>query len=63
MYSKKELKKWIRDVRQDVLDSDGNYMFYLITPETVEDILVLLDEFEKLLKQKGKKENDVSRSI
>lgn len=59
MRPKDELKKWITDTKKEVLDSENNYMFFLIPPDTVESILVLFDEFMNCLdlteNQKGEK--------
>lgn len=49
MRPKDELKKWITDTKKEVLDSENNYMFFLVPPDTVESILVILDEFMKRL--------------
>lgn len=49
MRSKDELKKWITDTKKEVLDSENNYMFFLVQPDTIESILVILDEFMQYL--------------
>jgi len=55
MRPKDELKKWITDTKKEVLDSENNYMFFLVPPDTIESILVIFDEFIQYLNLKEEK--------
>lgn len=47
MYSRNEMKKWITDVKDQLLDAESNYMFHMVPTETVESLLVILEEAKR----------------
>lgn len=49
MYSRNEMKKWITDVKDQLLDAEANYMFHMIPTETVESLLVILEEAKRYI--------------
>lgn len=49
MYSRNEMKKWITDVRDELLDAESNYMFHMVPTETVENLFVILEECKKYI--------------
>lgn len=49
MYSRNEMKKWITDVRGQLLDAEANYMFHMVPTETVESLLVILEEAKRYI--------------
>lgn len=49
MYSRNEMKKWITDVKDQLLDAESNYMFHMVPTETVESLLVILEEAKRYI--------------
>lgn len=49
MYSRNEIKTWIADVRDQLLDAESNYMFHMVPTETVESLLVILQEVKRYI--------------
>lgn len=47
MYSRNEMKKWITEARDQLLDAESNYMFHMVPTELVEGLCVILEQAKR----------------